>query len=92
MTGYPMWLMGSTPVRKDGDTPHWNWMAVTVRTGWGTPCPDWKEVNPSPPPPPHQETEQQSEHLLRGGRYASCVHAAGLSWLFLLMKYILFHA
>ena len=24
-------------------------------------------------------TEQQSEHLIRGGRYASCVHAGGLS-------------
>ena len=31
------------------------------------------------PPPPNQETEQQSEHLLRGGRYASCVHAGELS-------------
>ena len=29
------------------------------------------------PPPP--KTEQQSEHLLHGGRYASCVHAGGLS-------------
>ena len=25
-------------------------------------------------------TEQQSEYLLRGGRYASCVHTGGLSW------------
>ena len=29
-------------------------------------------------PSPHS-TEQYSEHLLRGGRYASCVHAGGLS-------------
>ena len=29
------------------------------------------------PPPP--ETDQHSEHLLRAGRYASCVHAGGLS-------------
>ena len=28
-----------------------------------------------------RETEQQSEYLLRGGRYASCVHAGGLSCL-----------
>ena len=28
---------------------------------------------------PLPETEQQSEYLLRGGRYASCVHAGGLS-------------
>ena len=36
-----------------------------VRSGWGT--------------PPSSRTEQQSEHLLRGWRYASCVHAEGLS-------------
>ena len=36
-----------------------------VRTGWGY----------SPPLP----RQQQSEHLLHGGRYASCVHAGGLS-------------
>ena len=29
------------------------------------------------PPPP--QTEQQSEHLLHGGRYASCVQVGGLS-------------
>ena len=28
-----------------------------------------------------QETEQHSEYLLRGGQYASCVHAGGLSCL-----------
>ena len=28
---------------------------------------------------PNQETEQHSEHFLCGGRYASCVHAGGLS-------------
>ena len=44
-------------------------------TGWGTPHPP-----PTPPwldgvPSPHQH----SEHLLRGGRNASCVHAGGLS-------------
>ena len=36
-----------------------------ARSGWG-----------NPPPP---RTEQQSEHLLRGGRYASWVHAGRLS-------------
>ena len=36
--------------------------------GWGTPSPQtWDWV----PPPP--------EHLIRGGRYASCVHAGRLS-------------
>ena len=29
--------------------------------------------------PPCQETDQHSKHLLCGGRYASCVHAGGLS-------------
>ena len=40
--------------------------------GWGTPLPD---LGWGTPP----WTEQHSEHLLRGGRYASCVHAGGLS-------------
>ena len=30
-------------------------------------------------PPPPWETEQQSEYLLRGGPYASCIQAGGLS-------------
>ena len=37
--------------------------------GWGTPRPEMGY------PPQH------SEHLIRGGRYASCVHAGGLSCL-----------
>ena len=41
----------------------------------------WLGGNPiSAPPPPHC-TEQHSEHLLCGGRCASCVHAGGLSCL-----------
>ena len=49
------------------------------------PCPGLDGVHPSPSktgwntPLPNQETDQQSEHLLRGGRCASCVHAGGLS-------------
>ena len=31
--------------------------------------------------PPPNYTEQHSEHLLRGGRCASCVHAGGLSFI-----------
>ena len=62
---------GYPPIRKDGGTPYWEGCGTPpFRTGWGT-----------PPPPPHQETEQHSDHLLRGGRYASCVHAGGLSCL-----------
>ena len=57
-----------------------------VRMG-GTPSQvqDWMQYPPPhpgldgvPPPPHHQETDQHNEHLLRGGRYASCVDA-GLS-------------
>ena len=33
----------------------------------------------TPLPPPGQETDLHSEHLLHGGRYASCVYAGGLS-------------
>ena len=39
--------------------------------GWGIP----PDLGPGTPPKP----DQHSEHLLRGGRYASCVHAGGLS-------------
>ena len=58
---------------------------------WGTPAPhpgqDWGTPSPRTglgyPPQPGLEypskTEQQSKHLLRGGRYASCIHAGGLS-------------
>ena len=43
---------------------------------WGRTVPwDWMGL----PPPPGRETEQHSEHLLHSGRYASCVHAGGLS-------------
>ena len=43
-------------------------------TGLGVPQPghEWGTLPPS-------ETEQQSEYLLRSGRYASCGHAGGLS-------------
>ena len=51
----------------------------------GTPCPGggypMSRGTPCPhlcPPPPNC-TEQHSEHLLRGRRCASCVHAGGLS-------------
>ena len=52
---------------------------------WGVPHPvlDGDGGTPSflmgvSPHPPGQKTEQHSEHLLRGGRYAFCVHAGGL--------------
>ena len=50
----------------------------------GTPPPSQDCGTPlSPPPPP--ETEQQREYLVRGGWYASCVHARGLSCHFILL-------
>ena len=51
-----------------------------VRTGWAPPPhQDWMGY-----PPPRQDTDQHSEHLLHGGRHASCVHAGGLSCFYLL--------
>ena len=45
---------------------------LLTMTGWGTPPHGWMGYPPSP-------LEQHSEHLLCGRRYASCVHAGGLS-------------
>ena len=54
-----------------------------TRSGWGTP-PDlgWGPPGPGmgyPSRPGMGYPPQHSEHLIRGGRYASCVHAGGLS-------------
>ena len=62
---YLSWLGGYLP-----------WPGGTY-PGWGVPtlaeeC--LPKVGTIPP-----ETEQHSKYLLNGGRYASCVHAAGLS-------------
>ena len=45
-----------------------------IKWGWGTPPSEARSEWGTP-----SQTEQQSEHLLRGGRYASCVHARLLS-------------
>ena len=49
--------------------------------GGGYPNPSWWGVPPSflTGGCPHPSLEQYSMYLLHGGRYASCVHAAGLS-------------
>ena len=44
---------------------------------WGTP--PGRGGLPGVPPPPPPQQEQHSVYLLRGGRYASCVQAGGLS-------------
>ena len=54
--------------------PRSRWRGVPPsRTKWGNPPP------PPMPPPPAVRRQQHSEHLLRDGRYASCVHAGWLS-------------
>ena len=56
------------PHPADGGYPRMEGYPLS-KTGWGIPPPE-------APSPPHQ----QSEHVLRGGRCASCVHAGGLSF------------
>ena len=57
----------------DGVAPPQTWDQVPSRTwDWVLPPPD---LGPGTPPPP----QHSEEHLIRGGRYASCVHAGGLS-------------
>ena len=74
--GYPsqVWIVGGT-----WGTPHHDWMGypLPTMTGWGT-----LQAPPGHPPPP-LTPPQYSEHLLRGGRYASCVHAVLRTFLFL---------
>ena len=54
-----------------------DWMGYPLsRTGLGSPPP--RPRLDGVPPPSRQKTGQHSEHLLRAGRRASCVHAGGL--------------
>ena len=77
----PNWgWMGVTPSALDGSTPHQDWMGYPpVTTGWGYPLSHVDGVPASGCGYLLLETEQQSEYLLHGGWYASCVHAGGLS-------------
>ena len=83
-----VWLGGGYPISGLGVPPK-HGTAYTPQTGTGyPPSQTWNRVSPpdlrpgtpprawdwEPPPPQHSE-----EHLIRGGRYASCVHAGGLS-------------
>ena len=81
----------STPIQdQDGGHPCQDWMGVPLHPGLDeVPCPGLFGIPPPiqdcmgkpPPPPPCQETDQHSQHLLRGRQCASCVHAGGLSCL-----------
>ena len=83
------WWGGSTPIWLMRSYPHWDWTRYPpLRLNGGTPHPSGLDAGN---PPPHQETDQQSEHLLCSGRYASCVHAGGLSCLWYRQKSIVAH-
>ena len=105
--GYPILLTGGAPHpadRRGVPCPRSGQRGSPskIRTG-GTPCQNWmgypRSWHPgldgvTRPPSPHQETDQHSEHLLRGRQYASCVHTGLLSCLFSKAKNISskFHA
>ena len=75
--GAPAW---GTPPHLAGGTPCLGYPPLLPGRGapaQGTPPPTWQGVPAQGTPPPQQE--QHSVYLLRGGRYASCVHAGGLS-------------
>ena len=69
--GYPLaqdWM--GTPNQQDGVPPIQDWMGyLPSKAGWGTPRPRLYGVT----------LQSGGEHLLRGGRCVSCVHAGGLS-------------
>ena len=84
---------GGTPTSRSGPRSGWGtpWSGLDgyprtpIRTGWGYPLSGLDGGYPPVGtgwgyPPPPKKTEQQSEYLLCGGRYASCVHAGGLSY------------
>ena len=76
----PRSFLHSTPVPDEG-YPRTGVPLARTRVGYppsrtGVFSPSQERTGVSAPPP---ETEQQSKHLLRGGRYASCSHAGGLS-------------
>ena len=79
--GYPHLGMGYPPPSRPGQGTPNPGMGYPPDLGWGTP-PGWGTHLTWDGVPP--QTEQHSEHLLRGGRYASCVHAGGLSCLLIL--------
>ena len=71
---------GTPPDLGQGTPPDLGWGTPLPDLGWGTPPDLGWGTSPRPgmgyPPPQH------SEHLIRGGRYAFCLHAEGLFFFF----------
>ena len=99
--GYPILLMGGTPPFRPGMGGFLGYPPSKI--GWGTPIQTWDGGTPGTPPhrrldgvPPCPDLgqggtpppNQQNEHLLRGRRCASCVHAGGLSCISLLCSLV----
>ena len=82
--GVPPWTWDGVPPRHGMGYSPGPGMRYTPQT-WDWVLPPWTfDWVPHPPDlglgsPPPPQTDQHSELLLRGGRYASCVHAGGLS-------------
>ena len=81
--GTPHTWDGVPPPRLGMRYPPGPGMGYPPDLGWGTPKPDLGWGTPPDlrgyPPTWDGVPPQHSEYLLRGGRYASCVHAGGLS-------------
>ena len=79
--GYPSSWQGEVLHPADRGGTASSWMGYPPVSWMGYPPVSWMGYPPpggTPPPPP----EQHNVYLLRDGRYASCVHAGGLSCLF----------
>ena len=71
---------GTTPIQVRSQVRMNGWGTPSIRTGWQYPlCPGLDGVPPRTGWGTHRETKQHSEHLLRGGWYASWVHSGELS-------------
>ena len=68
------------PILHDGGYPHPSHQGIPHPSERGDPGMGYPNCYWMGAPPLLPETEQQSEHLLVGWRYASCVHAGGLSF------------
>ena len=82
--GYQPWIGGGVPTfdgvgvpTLDGGYLPWTWCTYFGPggnyPGWGVPILDMGGI--------YLGREMQNQNLLRGGQYASCVHARGLSFL-----------